>query len=167
MDFYSAIIESITSAIKGYLEWPIISIFSTVMIFGILIALRLIYFFTVKEEQINRIMEQINKWESRKKKAIEKKDMKMYRRVMREEKRIEKLRNQIEKKRMVGTLSTTISWFLFFKIISDIIGNRPVILFPLFNYSKMSFSTWYVINSFWGYILVDRFIKLFIRNKSL
>ncbi|MCD6563570.1 MAG: hypothetical protein J7K23_06605 [Thermoproteales archaeon] len=167
MDFYSSIIQGIISLIGDFLKWPMISITSTIIVFLVIVVLRLIYFFTVKEDEINRIMVQINKWEERKKRAIEKKDMKMYRRVMREEKRIEKLKNQIEKKKMIGSILTTISWIIFFKITSDIVGSRPVVLFPLFNYSKIAYPTWFMINTIWGYLLVDKVIRLFIKNKSL
>ena len=167
MDFYYSIIQGIVSLIRGYLTWPVISVTSTVIAFLVIVALRLIYFFIVKEDKIEKIMSQINKWEERRKRAIEKKDMKMYRRVMREEKRIGKLRSEIEKKKMVGSIVTTFSWIVFFKITSDIIGSRPVTLFPLFNYSKIGYPTWFMVNTLWGYIIVDRAIRALFKNKSL
>jgi len=159
LDMYSLLIQCITGALESYMEWPIVSITSTLIALFVMAVIRLSYFCIIREDKLFEYQRQIKNWEARRQKAIEKKDMKMYKRVMREKQRIERLKMQVEKRKVVGTVATTVLWIILFKFTSDIVGSRPVVVFPLFNYSKIGYPTWFMVNSVWAYITIDKVLR--------
>jgi len=129
-------------------KWPYISLFSILIIFGLLLIVALLSSLVIDERKIKA-------WEEAKRRAILKKDRKAYRKILRRESRIRHLKEEIEKMRLKSYTIAFIVWLILPNLLGEKLTRSEVVFFPLLNVKLYLFG-WYLILSFWLYPLTTK-----------
>ena len=136
-------------------KWPYISLFSILIIFGLLLIVALLSSLVIDERKMKAYEEEIKAWEEAKRRAILKKDRKAYRKILRRESRIRHLKEEIEKMRLKSYTIAFIVWLILPNLLGEKLTRSEVVFFPLLNVKLYLFG-WYLILSFWLYPLTTK-----------
>lgn len=149
--------------INTLFTWPICSLTSIIIAFGLLLLVTFPSNLVVNEERMRAYEREIKVWEEAKRRAITKKDRKLYTKVLRRETRIRHLREEIDKMRLKASGISLVIWLLTLNLLLREAWNVEVVYFPLMNV-KLTLVGWYFVLSFWLYPLTTRITRALSRS---
>lgn len=151
-DIYGQLIMFIRNSLEGLIGWPTVAITSTLIIVACITFISLASSLATNEARIRELSRIVQEWEERRKRAIERRDRKLYEKVMREKARVDRIKGRISSERLKSRIVAALLWYVLFKITADVFAGKPVILFPLFNYARIDYATWFIVNSLWMFM---------------
>jgi len=153
--------ENLVDALRRVLSWLLVGRFSafgaTLLVYALFAALRGVGYLATNRDKVRKAEAEIRSWEERRRKAVEARDTKLYERVLREKNRVDRLKRDLEAERLKASIATFAAWLACFKVLWDAVGGLLVVDVPLpWGYTKMPFTAWFLVNSFWAGALLDR-----------
>lgn len=164
---YDRVIECIRALMGTSLERRYAALVATGLIYLIVAAMWGARLVVVNRKKVSRIEFEVKEWEERKRRAVELRDRKLYERIMREKPRIDKLKADLELEKLKATVAGIALWFAVFKVLWDAIGAAPIglIASPI-GYVEIPFYAWYILNSFWSGLILDRLMRIFKKSRN-
>lgn len=133
------------------------ALIATVIVYASFATVKLAGWLATNREKLRRIEGELRSWEERRKKALQAKDIKMFERVQREQKRIEKLKQEMEMERLKSSAAALLTWIAILQLLRFLTGDPLAVALPTpWGYVDAPLSAWFVINSFWASVLLDR-----------
>lgn len=130
---------------------------ATALIYALFAFLRAMSQLVINRDTLRRSEAEVKAWEERRQKAIQSRDIKLYERVQREQARIDRLKKDADIERMKASAVALLAWPILLTIIWRVTGDPPVALAPtLWGYERIKFSAWFIANTFWASVLLDR-----------
>lgn len=162
---YDRVIECIRALMGTSLERRYSALVATGLIYLIVAVMWGVRLVVVNKKKVSRIEFEVKEWEEKKRRAVELRDRKLYEKIMKEKPRIDKLKTDLELEKLKATVASIALWSAVFKVLWDAIGTTPIgLVASPTGYVEIPFYAWYVLNSFWSGLIVDRLARVFKKS---
>lgn len=133
------------------------AIAATAIVYALFAVLRVMGQLVVNRDKLRKIEAEVKAWEERKQRAVQSRDMKLYERVLREQARIDRLKREADFERMKASATAIVAWPILLTVLWRVTGDPVIALAPApWGYVRISFSAWFIANTFWSGALLDR-----------